>query len=148
MQRSLLVLAFASLVVAASPAEAQQKSPPTCAAIDFRPVADGMSDGEQEAGLYKSRFGRIEVRGIVKGGKAEDYAMAFNGKKAAPLASLPKSVEKCLAEKKVPVPTSAAQQACGGSKLKVVIDSSASPKIALLYGLQGRSWRFCHAAQV
>jgi hypothetical protein len=141
------LFALAAVLVSA-PAFAQQKTPPSCAAIDFRPVADGMADGEQEAGMYKSRFGRIEVRGIVKNGKAEDYAMAFNGKKAAPLTSLPKSVEKCLAEKKVPVPANAQAQACGGSKLRVVIDGSGGQKLALLYGLQGRSWKFCHAAQV
>jgi hypothetical protein len=135
-------------VVAGAPASAQQKQPPACAAIDFRPVADGMSDGEQEAGMYKSRFGRIEVRGIVKNGKAEDYAMAFNGKKATPLTALPRPVDKCLAEKKMPVPSNVQAQACGGSKLKVVIDSSASQKLALLYGLQGKTWKFCQAAQV
>jgi len=136
------------LALAATPALAQQKSPPACAAIDFRPVADGMADGEQEAGMYKSRFGRIEVRGVVKNGKAEDYVMAFNGKKATPLASLPRSVDKCLAAKKVPAPSNAQAQACSGSKLRVVIDSSASQKLALLYGLNGRTWRFCQAVQV
>ncbi len=139
----------AVLLLAIVPAFAQQKTPPACAAIDFRPVADGMSDGEQEAGMYKSRFGRITVAGVVKNGKAEDYVMAFNGKKPEPVTSLPKSVESCLSAKKVPAPPANAQaQACGGSKLRVVIDNSGGKKYALLYGLQGRSWRFCHAGQI
>jgi hypothetical protein len=141
--------AFAvALLLASAPAFAQQKTPPACSAIDFRPVADGMADGEQEAGMYKSRFGRITVSGVVKGGKAEDYVMAFNGKKPAAVASLPKSVEPCLQQKKVPMPANAQAQSCGGSKLRVVIDNSGGQKYALLYGLMGKSWRFCQAGQI
>ncbi len=138
----------AALAIVVMPALAQQKQPPACEAIDFHPVANGLPDGEQEVGMYKSLFGRLEVRAVVKGGRALDYLMAFNGKKAQPLTSLPKSVEGCLAKKKVPMPTNPDQQACGGTKLKVVLDGSASQKLALLYGLRGKIWRFCQAAQV
>jgi hypothetical protein len=34
-------------------------------ALGALPVPDGTSDGEQVAGLYKSRFGRIEVKATV-----------------------------------------------------------------------------------
>ena len=62
----LLSLAGASLAL---PLQAQSaKEPPSCAAIKFRAVPSGMTDGEQDAGLYKSRFGRIELKATVKTG--------------------------------------------------------------------------------
>jgi hypothetical protein len=140
-------LGAASTFVASPGNAAEKKGPPACAAIDFRPVAPGLIDGEHEAGLYRSRFGRIEVKARVKGGDAETYFFEFNGKKPAPLASVPKSVEACLKDKKVG-PADKPQAACKGSKLKVVIDGSAKDKVALLYAQQGREWRFCHAAAV
>jgi hypothetical protein len=134
-----------SLVLLAMPAlAAEKKGPPACAAIDFRPVAEGMTDGEMESGMYKSRFGRIEMMASVKGGKANDYYAVVNGKKLKPVSSLPKSAEECAAAKRVAAPAKAAD-ACTGSKLRVIIDSSGKDKVLMLYGLQGRSWSFCRA---
>ena len=139
------VLVALALVLLAVPAfAAEKKAPPACAAIDFRPVAEGMSDGEMESGMYKSRFGRIEMMATVKGGKASDYYAVVNGKKLKPVASLPKSAEECAAAKKVSAPGKGAD-ACTGSKLRVVIDSACKDKVLMLYGLQGRSWSFCRA---
>ena len=36
--------------------------------LTFRPLTSDAGEGEQDAGLYKSRFGRIVVKGTVKGG--------------------------------------------------------------------------------
>jgi hypothetical protein len=55
-------LAFALTAPAAlATTKAPGKAPPTCAAITFRLLPPGMSDGEQEAGMYRSRNGRLEL---------------------------------------------------------------------------------------
>ena len=56
---------------AAKPARAHAtagKAAPSCAALAFRPVPAGASDGEQSAGMYRSRFARLELRASVKSG--------------------------------------------------------------------------------
>src|ERR687883_1947074 len=84
------LLGAVALSSAAMPATAAvQKGPPSCAAIKFRPVASGMQDGEQDAGLYKSRFGKIELRATVKQGEAQDYFIVSNGQKAGAANALP-----------------------------------------------------------
>jgi len=70
MRRAPSLLAIAAgtagaFVLAASPLGAADREPPSCAAITFRPVPSGLADGAQNAGLYKSRFGRIEVVATV-----------------------------------------------------------------------------------
>ena len=72
-----VVAGIAGLCDAAS-AAAVEKAAPACASIAFHPVPAGLTDGQQDAGLYKSRFGRIEVKVTVKGGEAPHNAAAIN----------------------------------------------------------------------
>lgn len=140
----------AVVVIAAAPAtaqKAQKKEPPSCAAISFRPIPSGMPDGEQDAGLYKSRFARIEIKAQVKNGQPETYYMLLNGKKPTPISGpLPKAVEPCLQAKSVKLPVKAQDGSCTGTRFRVVIDSSGSQKLAMLFGLHGNEWRYCSAA--
>jgi len=137
---------------AAMPAPAfAAKEPPSCAAIRFRPLAAGMQDGEQDAGLYKSRFGKLEVHATVKGGEAQDYYVVANGKKLAPVSvGLPKSAASCAQQKKMPAPAAsqAAASSCTGDAFTVVIDRAGNQRTALFYGHQNGAWKFCSAGAV
>jgi hypothetical protein len=142
----LLGLGAAGLILAA-PAQAA-KEPPKCAKIEFRPVPSGMTDGEQDAGLYKSRFGKLEVRATVKQGEPENYYVVAKGQQLAPVTgALPASAEHCAKDKKVSAPGKAVDK-CTGQKLATVIDSAGSKKVIMLYALQGREWKFCRAGTV
>jgi hypothetical protein len=142
-------LATGLLLPAAARAADAPKGPPACAAINFRPVPSGQSDGVQDAGLYTSRFGKIELKATVKGGEPEDYFVEFNKKKMQPLSgAIPKNIANCLGSKKVPVPTKADNGACTGTRFRLVIDRTGSPKIAVLYGLRGGSWQPCTVGTV
>lgn len=142
--------AAVALVASAVPAAAQtRKEPPSCAAISFRPVAAGMTDGEHDAGLYKSRFGRIELKATVKNGEGQDYFVLVNGKRPTAVPTgIPKSAEACLKAKNVAVPAKSSGASCIGSRFRAVIDSSTGDKYLMLFGLQGTEWRFCNAAKV
>jgi hypothetical protein len=122
-----------------------EKGPPVCAAIHFRAVPAGTADGEQQAGMYRSRFSRLELMATVKGGAATDYHVTANGKplEAAPQA-LPASAAACAAKKKLPAPAEAAAS-CTGDGFTVVIDHAGKERLALLYGRQGKGWQFCSA---
>jgi hypothetical protein len=139
-------LAAAAFVVAAAPSTfaATKKEPPACALISFRALPEGVGEGEQDAGLYKSRFGRINVKGMVKNGRAEDYFVTVNGKKLDAAASLPASVASCAQTKHMPAPA-AAQAACTGSRLRVLIDRAGDKRYMVLYALQGKKWTACSA---
>jgi hypothetical protein len=140
-------LAAAAFVVAAAPDAAvaqSKKEPPACALISFRALPEGVGEGEQEAGLYKSRFGRINVTGTVKNGRAEDYFVTVNGKKLTPATSLPSSVSSCAQQKRMPAPA-AAQSACTGSRLRVLVDRAGDKRYLVLYALQGKKWATCSA---
>src|SRR5947209_12127069 len=107
MRRTLIVAIGLALAFAVSPAEAAAKAPdraaPACSAISFRPLPPGMSDGEQQAGMYKSRHGRLELRAEVKQGNPSDYYVTSAGKRvAAAPTSLPEAAETCAAAKKMP----------------------------------------------
>jgi hypothetical protein len=135
------VVLLAAPVLAAEP----KKGPPSCAAIDFRPVAAGAADGEHEAGLYRSRFGRIEVMATVKGGQAQDYHAVVNGRPLKALTALLQAAIDCVASKKVPA-TARSAAACGeASKLRVVVAQAGADKVIATYGLKGRSWTLCKA---
>ena len=75
-----IAIAIIGLVSAleVAPAWSQAKEPPACAAVSFRPVVPDATDGEHDAGVYKSRFGRIVVKGVVKGGRAENHYVTVN----------------------------------------------------------------------
>lgn len=135
------VVGFAALLPS-PPALAQAKEPPACAAITFRPVPPGVADGESEAGMYKSRFGRINVKATVKGGMAQNYYVLVNDKKLADAGTLPASVASCAAQKKLPAPGKAVD-ACTGERFRVMIDRAGGKRYLALYALQGRTWQFC-----
>jgi len=139
-----LLLAGGIAMLAAAPAEA--KDPPSCAAISFRSLPSGAPDGEQDAGLYKSRFGKIEVKADVKGGQATNYYMVLNGKKVDGPANPPKMSEACLKSKHVKVPVAKqAQGTCTGTRFRVVVDRSSGKPVAAFFGLQGEDWAYCSA---
>lgn len=132
------------VVLLASPAlAADKKTPPACAAIDFRPIASGMGDGEQESGMYKSRFGRIEMKATVKGGAAADYQAVVNGKPLKAMNSVPQAAIDCAATKKIPATARAATPCGDAAKLRVVVTQSGADKILATYGLKGKSWNLC-----
>ncbi|HEX9534502.1 MAG TPA: hypothetical protein VF924_03465, partial [Stellaceae bacterium] len=79
MQTTIMVAIGLALALAAFPAEAATKAAPACSAISFRPLPPGMPDGEQQAGMYKSRHGRLELRAEVKQGNPSDYYVTSAG---------------------------------------------------------------------
>jgi len=136
-------LAAAALTLALpTPSWSQGKQPPSCAAITFRPIAAGMPDGQQDAGLYRSRFGLIEVKGMVKGGLATSYFVMFNNKKLDETAALPASVASCATSKHLPAPAKAADS-CTPDKFELVVNHAGDKRYFVLYGRQSGTWRVC-----
>jgi hypothetical protein len=123
-----------------------QNGPPACGALSFRAVAAGAPDGDQQAGFYRSRYGTLALHADVKQGKAIDYFVLADGKRlgAAP-ATLPDWATSCAAAKKLPAPVAAGAAACTGDRFRVVLAHQGSTRLALLYGLDGSTWRFCSA---
>jgi hypothetical protein len=141
-----LIVGAAAMLAATGEADAQaKKQPPACALIKFRALPEGVGEGEQEAGMYKSRFGRINVMGTVKNGRAENYFVTVDGKKLAPVTSLPASVASCAQTKKMPAPPATAANVCAGSRLNVLIDRAGANRVLVLYALEGRKWTPCMA---
>jgi len=140
------------LAILATPALAAEpaKQPPACSKLEFRPVAPGaQSEGDAEAGIYKSRFIRLEVKAAMKGGEPQDYFVVANGKKLEPFSGqLPPHAAECAAEKKVPAPAQAASGACTGDRFAVVLDNKGGEKLAMLYARKGKQWSFCRAGLV
>ena len=121
------------------------KGPPSCAAISYRALPSGASDGEQQAGLYKSRFVTLILRATVKGGQASDYYVVANGKRVtAASGALPQIVAQCAAAKKLPAPGTASS-ACTGQHFRVLIAHSGKERLAALYAMDGGTWHFCDA---
>ena len=139
-----LALTLAACPVAAA-TKAPGKAPPACGAIVFRPLPPGMADGEQQAGMYRSRNGRIELRADVKQGTPVDYYVTTGGKRitSAP-ASLPEAAASCAAAKKMPKPEAPASS-CAGQRFTVVVAHAGDQRLALLYGQDSNSWHFCSA---
>ena len=135
-----VVMGLASPALAAPP----QKTPPACAAIAFRPVASGMTDGEQDAGLYKSRFGRIVLKATVKSGEAQDYHVEIDGMQPAAAATPPAGLASCAQSKTLPAPA-AASGACTGDGFKVDVDHAGKERLVALYARKGKDWHFCRA---
>ena len=132
-------------LLAAPPAWSAGKEPPACAAINFRPLAAGMGDGVQTAGLYRSRFiGLLEVKSEVKSGQAGNYFVTVNNNKPAAASNLPKSIADCAGKKHLPAPTAAAST-CTGERLTVLIDHAGDKRYVLLYAREGTAWHFCSA---
>ena len=150
MRRTLAVgvgLALSLSVVAATAANkpSPQRAPPACAAIAFRPLPSGMTDGEQQAGMYKSRHARLALHAQVKQGEPVDYFVVASGKRlAAGPASLPEAAASCAAAKKMPAPGTPASS-CTGQRFTVVVAHAGNERLAMLYALDGSTWRFCTA---
>jgi len=149
MQTTIIVAIGLGLAWAVFPAEAAtrapDKTPPTCSAISFRPLPQGVPDGEQQAGMYKSRNGRLELRAEVKQGNPSDYYVTSAGKRvAAAPSSLPEAAVTCAAAKKMPKPETPASS-CTGQRFRVLVAHAGDQRMALLYGQDGGSWHFCSA---
>ncbi len=141
--RTVLALGLAAALLATPALAADKKGPPGCSAIDFRPIASGMPDGEQDSGLYKSRFGRIEMKASVKGGQAQDYQAMVNGKPLKAVATLPQAAIDCAATKKIPATVRSANPCGDAAKLRVVVTQSGADKMIATYGLKGKAWTLC-----
>ena len=138
-----LSLPVPSAVAATKPPA--QKAPPACAAITFRAVPPGMTDGEQQAGVYRSRHARLALHAEVKQGEPVDYFVLAGGKRlTAGPASLPEAAASCAAAKKMPAPGTPASS-CTGQRFTLVIAHTGNERLAMLYGLDGSTWRFCSA---
>jgi hypothetical protein len=127
-----------------SPASAQAKEPPSCAAISFRPLIPDTGDGEHDAGVYKSRFGRVVVKGVAKGGRVETHFVTVNNTRPPAAGTLPPSVAACAAEKKLPAPGRAVE-VCNGDRLQVLVNRAGDRRYILLYARQGSGWQLCSA---
>lgn len=146
MIRALFACAALAAIFAALPAQAQtKKTPPSCAAVSFRPLANTANDGEMTAGHYRSRFGSIDLMARIAGGQAS-YRVTVNNKPLQPLAGdIPKSTFACLNSKHIKTPPQPVAGACNGSRFRVAIDSSAKQKLVMLFALHGDDWKLCEA---
>lgn len=147
--RSLLTVSTVTLTALVAwapwPATAQaKKEPPSCAAISFRPLPPDTTDGEQDAGMYRSRFGRIVVKGRVKGGQAESYYVTVNNNAPATAGNLPTSVAECARTKRLPAPGRPAET-CRGDRFQVLVNHAEGKRYVLLYAQQSGSWQLCSA---
>jgi hypothetical protein len=140
-----LAIGFAAFGADAASRGHPQKAAPACGALRFRPLPSGMSDGEQQAGMYRSRFARIELRAEVKQGEPVDYFVTSGGKRvAAASGNLPEAAVNCATAKKMPAPATPASP-CTGQSFTVVLAHTGDQRLALLYALDGSTWRFCSA---
>jgi hypothetical protein len=140
-----VVVLVAGLVVAGREgAAAPSGTPPNCSAIAFRPILARSGDGEQDAGLYKSRYGRIEVKATVKDGTTRNYFVEINGKPLAAARDLPSTIALCAKAKRLPAP-GAPDPACVGDQLQVLNVHSGDDRYVLLYAHRAGAWHFCSA---
>ena len=135
---------------AAKPAhnQAAGKAAPSCAALAFRPVPAGATDGEQTAGMYRSRFARLELRASVQNGAPANYYVMAGGTKLAAAQAVPASVGNCATAKKMPSPQAAAAsgaESCIGDRFTLVVSHADDKRYALLYAANGGNWKFCSA---
>ena len=148
--RTAIIMGMGLALAVAAPGEAAKgpgKAAPACSAITFRPLPQGTPDGDQPAGMYKSRYGRLELRAEVKQGTPVGYYVTSAGKRIAAVASSPpEAAVACAAAKKMPKPDTPAS-ACTGQRFTVVVAHSGDQRLALLYGEDGGSWHFCSAGQ-
>jgi hypothetical protein len=140
---ALALIATGAVAAAKHPAG---KGPPACGALAFRAVASGAGDGDQQAGFYRSRYGTLALHADVKQGQAADYFVLADGKRlAAAPATLPDWAASCAAAKKLPKPGAAGASPCTGQRFRVVLAHAGDQRLALLYGLDGSTWRYCSA---
>src|SRR4051794_9972354 len=85
----LATMASGSLAAQKSPTKhadakhAAGKAARACAALVFRPLPGGATEGEQTAGQYRSRLARLELRGTVQNGAPANYYLVANGARVA-----------------------------------------------------------------
>lgn len=142
--RAMAIIIGATAVAVAAPAAAADKP---CGKIDFRPLNQGMPDGEHIAGLYNSKSGKIELMGQMKNGQAQNYWLSIKNKPMEAAAAVPKGADSCLKQFHVKLPyETQAKGACTGNKFRIVIDNkSGGKKTLMLFGLHGDDWKFCQA---
>ncbi len=140
-----LSLALGLAVFPAAATKAPGRAAPACSAITFRPLPPGMTDGGHQAGMYRSRYARLELYGDVKQGNPVDYYVVASGKRigAAP-ANLPEAAASCASAKKMPKPETPSPS-CTGQRFRVLIAHSGNERLAMLYGEDGGNWHFCSA---
>jgi hypothetical protein len=138
------LLAVSLIVADRGAVAATAVTPPNCSAIAFRPILARTGDGEQDAGLYKSRYGRIEVKAMVKGGAPQNYFVEINGKPLNSATDLPGTIALCAKAKRLPAP-GAADPGCIGDQLQVLNVHSADDRYVLLYAHRAGAWHFCSA---
>jgi hypothetical protein len=119
-------------------------SAPSCAALAFRPVPAAAADGEQSAGVYHSRFARLELRASVQNGAPANYYVVAGGSRLAAAQGVPAAVANCAALKKMPAPQAAADP-CTGDRFMLVVSHADDKRYALLYAANGGNWKFCSA---
>jgi hypothetical protein len=130
---------------ASLPGGKQTKPAPACAAIAFRALPGGGADGEQTAGLYKSRLARLELRTTVQNGTPADYYLIANGNRlAATKSGLPAAAESCATAKKMPKPQAASASYTGG-RFALLIAHAGNQRYALLYAAENATWKYCSA---
>jgi hypothetical protein len=115
----------------------------SCATIAFRPIAPGLADGDQTAGYYKSRIGRIEVTARVRGGKAQRYFVLLDGRlPPAVREKLPATIVACTKAKRLSPPENPDTN-CLGDRLVVLIAHTPEQRYLLLYTHRANGWHFC-----
>jgi len=124
--------------------QAAAKVVPACAALAFRPVPAGISDGEQTAGVYRSRFARLELRASVQNGTPANYYVIAGATKLAAAQAVPAAVGNCASAKKMPS-AQAAAESCTGDRFTLIVAHADDKRYALLYAANGGSWTFCSA---
>jgi hypothetical protein len=132
-------------LAAGPPGGKPTKPAPTCAAIAFRALPAGSADGEQIAGLYKSRLARLELHATVQDGAPANYYLVANGNRlTAANGGLPAVAESCAAAKKMPKPQ-AASTSCTGERFALVVAHAGDQRYALLYAAENATWKYCGA---
>lgn len=139
-----VVLATGLVLAGREGRAAPSGTPPNCSAIAFRPMLARTGDGEQDAGLYKSRYGRIEVKAMVKDGATQNYFVEINGKPLTAAANLPSTIALCAKAKRLPAP-GAPDPACIGDQLQVLNVHNGDDRYVLLYAHRAGAWHFCSA---
>jgi len=153
--RTIIVLGLA-LVTFTSPITSFAKgsgstrtAQPECAAIILPGIPAGTTDGEQQAGFYKSSLGRLELHADVSAGVARDYNLNLPGRSLIPAARpWPRPVMVCLKAKGVAKSLRQTED-CRGGRFKIIMTRAGSTQYLLLYAMtKPEPWHLCRAVTV
>src|ERR1044071_10129120 len=125
---ALALSSAASMAAEKASSKKEAKQAPACAALVFRPLAGGGSDGEQTAGSYKSRFARLELRATVQNGAANNYYLVAGGNRVAASPQIPQAASDCAGSKKMPRP-GPAKDTCTGERFTAVLAHAGEKRI-------------------